>query len=343
MRRYKKTIIGSTILVFILLASCIYPLYGPADFNHIIFLEDKYGNIISRPPFPPSLSHLFGTSRNGEDMFLLLLYGAKFTLITAFSVALLRVIFGGVIGLFMALWAPFLKSYFKDFFLIFRYIPSIFIAITLMTPIVGRINDVPIAALVTCQIIILVFLGIPGATLMTVDITDELLKTSFVQSSFLMGASKLHVARRQLLPYFRSYSVLFIVQQLISTMQIIMHLGIFGLFLGGLNRAGIFGWDDPQGPPTPATLSYEWAGLIGQGFKDFLLAPWTVFTPVLGFFFIIVIVNMMKKEIEDNILGLETMKHRKKENSQLPIKQSGASINNFELIKKEKKMQKYPV
>lgn len=273
-------------------------------------------------------------------MFLLLLYGAKFTLITAFCVAFLRVLFGQIFGLFLTLWAPFLKSYFKDFFLSFRYIPSILIAIILMAPIIGSFNDVPIHSLVTCQIIILVFLGIPAATLMTVDMTDELLKASFVQSSFLMGASKFHVARRQLLPYIRSYSVLFIVQQLLSTLQIIMHLGIFGYFLGGLNRAGIFGWDDPQGPPTPATLSYEWAGLIGQGFRDFNLAPWTVFTPVLGFFFIIVIVNMMKKEIESNILGLEIMKYRKKRKQTSSVKQSGASVNKFEIIKEEQKMVK---
>ncbi|MDP4085004.1 MAG: hypothetical protein Q8934_10380 [Bacillota bacterium] len=335
MSKYKKTIIGSTILLLILLASCLYPLYGPTNFNHMNFIEDNHGNVIGKPPFPPSVSHLFGTSRNGEDMFWLLLYGAKFTLITSFTVALLRVLFGGVFGLFLSLWAPFLKSLFKDFFLAFRYIPSLLIAVILMAPIVGNFNDVPIASLVTCQIIILVFLGIPTATLMTVDITDELLKTSFVQSSFLMGASKFHIARRQLLPFICSYSVLFMVQQLLSTLQIIMHLGIFGYFLGGLNRAGIFGWDDPQGPPTPATLSFEWAGLIGQGFKDFNLAPWTVFTPVLGFFLVIVIVNMIKKEIENNILGLETTKWGKKRKQASSVKQFGVPLNTFELINKE--------
>lgn len=337
MRKYKKTIIGSMLLLLILLASCLYPLYGPADFNHMNFIEDKHGNIIGKPPFPPSLSHLLGTSRNGEDMFWLLLYGAKFTLITSFSVAFLRVLFGGVFGLFLALWAPFLKGYFKDFFLAFRYIPSILIAIILMSPTVGSFNDVPIAFLIICQIIILVFIGFPTATLITVDITDKLLESSFIQSSYLLGASKFHVARRHLLPYIRSYSVLFMVQQLLSTLQIIMHLGIFGYFLGGLNRAGIFGWDDPQGPPTPATLSYEWAGLIGQGFKDFNLAPWTVFTPVLCFFFVIAIVNMMKKEIEENILGLETMKWSKKIKQASSLKQSGTLVNKFKLSKEEQR------
>ena len=84
-------------------------------------------------------------------------------------------------------------------------------------------------------------------------------------------------------------------------------------------------------------LSYECAGLIGQGFKNFNLAPWTVFTPVLCFFFVIAIVNMMKKEIEENILGLETMKWSKKIKQASSLKQSGTLVNKFKLIKEEQR------
>ena len=336
MRKYRKTLIGAAILLVIFLASCLYPFYGPLDFRHMDFIEDKAGNILGRPPYPPSLSHIFGTSRNGEDMFLLLLYGAKFTLLIAFSTAVLRVLAGGFFGLFLALWAPFLTSFFKDFFLAFRYIPSILIAIILMAPIVGSFNDVPMFSLIFCQLMILVFLGFPSTVITTVDLTNELLQTSFIQSSFLMGASKLHVVKRQLLPYLRSYGLLLFVQQLLSTLQIIMHLGIFGYFLGGLNRAGIFGWDAPGGPVTPATKTYEWAGLIGQGFKDFTYAPWTVFAPVLGFFLVIAIVNMMKKEIEDNILGLGKWNMKKKSKMISAVSQGKVIVNKFELIQNKK-------
>lgn len=68
-----------------------------------------------------------GTDRNGQDMHLLMLYGAKYTLVTALVVVLLRVVFGGAMGVFLSLYAPYLKKYFKDFFVIFRYIPTIFL------------------------------------------------------------------------------------------------------------------------------------------------------------------------------------------------------------------------
>jgi peptide/nickel transport system permease protein len=311
MRNYKKTIIGSIILLFLLLMSCLYPYYGPKDYNQQVLVSDEQGKIIDRAPFPPSGEHWLGTNRNGEDLDWLLLYGAKFTLITTFGVALIRVLIGGIVGIFMSLWAPFLKSYFKDFFLTFRYIPSILIAIVLMIPIAGGFYDnVSISAIVTYQIIILVFIGFPSVVLFTSDITDELLKTSFVQSSFLMGAGKFHIFRRQLLPYMRSYGILFTVQQLLSTLHITMQLGIFGLFLGGKNRAGVFGFDDP--PPKPATLSNEWAGLIGQSFGDLILAPWVALVPALAYFFVIIIVNMIKKEIEGNLTGTHVVKIKRK-------------------------------
>ncbi|MDN3017054.1 hypothetical protein PH210_12715 [Paenibacillus sp. BSR1-1] len=313
MTKYKKTIIGSSLLLLLLLMSNFYPAYGPKDYNHQVLVKNEQGVITGRAPFPPSEKHLLGTNRNGEDIHWLLLFGAKFTLISTFGVAILRVLIGGLLGIFLSIWAPFLKSYVKDFFLPFRYIPLILIGIILMIPIVGDFNDVSISSIITYQIIILVFIGVPSVIIFASDVTDELLKTSFVQSSILMGAGKFHLIKRHLLPHLRSYSVLFTVQQLISTLHITMQLGLFGMFLGGRNRAGIFGIDDPDNPPPhPATITNEWAGLIGQNFNEFLLAPWTIFSPVIGFFIVIAIVNMIKKELEENMSGLQVVKKREK-------------------------------
>jgi peptide/nickel transport system permease protein len=334
MRKYKKTIIGSTILLLLFVMSSLYPFYGPKDYNHQVLVSDAQGKVIGRAPFPLSGEHWLGTNRNGEDLHWLLLYGAKFTLITTFGVALLRVLFGGIVGIFMSLGAPFLKSYFRDFFLTFRYIPSILIAVILMIPIAGGFYDnVPISSIVTYQIIILVFIGFPSVVLFTSDIIDELLKTSFVQSSFLMGAGKIHIFRRQLLPYMRSYGILFTVQQLLSTLHITMQLGIFGLFLGGKNRGGVFGYDEP---PKPATLSNEWAGLIGQSFGDLILAPWVAFVPALAYFFVIFIVNMVKKEIEDNLSSIPMEKIKRKGKGESPVQAGLPEKNKFDFVDEEK-------
>jgi len=329
MRNFQKTILGSTFLLILLIVSLLYPYYGPKDFNHKVIMTNEQGDVIGRAPFPPSEQHLLGTDRNGEDMHWLLLYGAKFTLITAIGVAFIRVLFGGALGFFISIWVPCLKSYVQDLFIIFRYIPSVLLGLILMIPIVGDFNDVPVSSIVIYQIIILVFIGIPSVTMFTSDITGELLKTTFVQSSYLMGAGKLHIIRRHLWPHIRSYGILFVVQQIISTLHITMQLGLFGMFLGGRSRAGIMGYDEP---PKPATLSNEWAGLIGQNFNEFLRAPWTIFTPIMAYFIVIVVVNMIKKELEQNLTGREALKwNRKRKNvRQDPMKR--LTSTDFQMV-----------
>ncbi|WP_066304512.1 hypothetical protein [Bacillus sp. FJAT-29814] len=333
MREYKKTIIGSAILLLLLAASFLYPAYGPADFNKQIFVKDEQGNILDKAPFPPSEKHILGTDRNGQDMHLLFLYGAKFTLIIAFVVSSFRVLVGGVVGLFMSLWAPYLKSYFKDFFITMRYIPLIFLGIVLMGPTIGAVTDLPLASVVSFQVLMLVFIGIPTVTIFASEITEQLLAQSFVQSSYLMGASKFHIFRRQLMPYIRSYGILLFVQQLLSTLQLTMHLGIFGLFLGGQAVGGIFGYLEP--PPKPASLSMEWAGLIAQNFNDFNMAPWTIFVPIGGFFIVIFIVNMMKKELEENIFGEQLSKVSRKKKLDIPKASLLPTKGGFEFVNKQ--------
>jgi len=333
MKMFRKTIMGTTFLFVLLMVSLLYPYYGPKDFNHQVIVTNEHGDVVGRAPFPPSEKHLLGTDRNGEDMHLLLVYGAKFTLITALSVAFIRVLAGGVLGLILSLWAPFLKSYIQDLFIIFRYIPSVLLGFILMLPIAGDFNDVAISSIVTYQIIILVFIGIPSVTLFASDVTDALLKTTYVQSSYLMGAGKLHIIRRQLWPHIRTYGILFTVQQIISTLHITMQLGLFGMFLGGRNRAGVMGYDEP---PKPATLSNEWAGLIGQNFSEFIRAPWTILAPIIGYFVVIVIVNMIKKELEENLNGREVLKRYRKRKKVKQVSVKPSLGNEFEFVGQRK-------
>ncbi|MDN3017193.1 DUF4352 domain-containing protein [Paenibacillus sp. BSR1-1] len=335
MRTYRKTTIGAAILILLFLASYFYPLYGPEDFNKQTIIMDEKSKVIGRAPFPPSLEHIIGTDRNGADMHLLLLYGAKYTLITALVVAFLRVLFGGLMGVFLSLYAPLLKKYFKDFFIIFRYIPTVLLGIVVMLPVHGMFEK-PVSSVIAYQILMLVFLGFPSATIFASELTDELTKTSFIRSSYLMGANKFHIIKRHLMPYFKSYGVLFTIQQLLSTLQLTMHLGIFGYFLGGQTVGGIFGYDDP---PKPASLSNEWAGLIGQNLNDFIQAPWIIFGPIFGFLFVILIVNMMKKELEENLNGALFIKKKKEKSestisiSSQPLMEQFVFVESDELLK----------
>ncbi|MGX6443322.1 hypothetical protein ACWM35_08905 [Neobacillus sp. K501] len=300
MKKYKKTLIGTSIITLIFLISCLYPLFGPEDYNKEPFITNDQGEIIDRAPFPPSTEHLFGTDRNGQDVLLIVIDGAKFTIFTALIVTLFRVFIGGLIGIIISLWLPKLKVFFNDFFLGFKYVPSTIIALLLMAPVTISYTGVPFIIIISYQLFVLFLVAFPSIVSTTIDMTDELKKSSFIQSSYLMGGSHFHVLRKHMKPYLKSFGLLIGIQQMISTLVILMHLGIFGVFLGGPTKSGIFN-GDMWGPPTPESLSSEWSGLIGQNFAVIIQYPWIVLSTILGFFLLICLLNMMKKELESLI------------------------------------------
>ncbi|MFE8699518.1 ABC transporter permease [Cytobacillus sp. FJAT-54145] len=311
--KYRKTTILTIMLLLFLGLSFVYPFIGPEDYGKVYYELDEKANVISKAPYPPSFKNLLGTDLEGRDMLLLLVDGAKFTIITALLIAVLRVILGGIVGILLSMWIPKSLTYFKDFFLTFRYIPTLILAIALMMPVTGRFTGLPYNEILPYQIAVLVIVAFPSAVIFMSDVIEELKTRQFIEVSYLMGASRLHILIKHLLPYVKTYSLLHLVQQFFSTLVLLMHLGIFGLFLGGRTKSGGIG-TDPDAPPPPESLSNEWAGLIGQSFNNLLQAPWMVISPMLAFFVLLFITNVIKKEIEES-LSSTTVKKKKREKS----------------------------
>jgi peptide/nickel transport system permease protein len=338
MRHYKKTIIGFLLIAGLFIVSLLYPLYGDEDYNEEFYVYNDQGDFIGKAPTPPTLDHPLGTDRNGQDMVFIHLYGAKFTISAVFVVTVLRIFCGVVTGLLIAIWLPRLKVYFKDFFLGFRYVPGLIIVLFLMAPVTGRYTGIPVWTAVTYQFGVLTLIAYPAIVLLTIEFIEEMQKKSFVLSSFLMGGSRFHVLTKHMWPFLKSTGLLMFVQQLLSTLVLIMHLGIFEYFLGGRTKGGIF--TPPGDPPIAETLSNEWGGLIGQNFRVMIQFPWIVLSTMIFFFFLIAVLNMMKKELEgqlayENIDFISKIKKKKVKN--ITEKQKYMGAPSFHLIKKEQK------
>ncbi|MFJ7725226.1 hypothetical protein ACIQXV_03585 [Neobacillus sp. NPDC097160] len=306
---YKKTIVGLTILMLLLGLSFLYPLYGPKDFNSVRFLYDEKGNFLGVPPFPPSSHYLLGSDRNGADILFMMIYGAKFTILMAVGVTFLRMVIGGLLGVVFSLWLNRLLPIVKDFLLVFRMIPAIIIALPLMSKawVIG--SEETIYSILFYQMLVLALVGIPSVLLTTTEIIDHMKKESFMQSSYLMGANHFHVLKTQLYPFLTSYGIVIALQHLISALSLIMFFGAFGFYIGGISA------EEVRGLEIPYSFTKEWAGLIGQNYLEFNRAPYIILAPLLAYFFIIIIINMIKKELETsmdlNHLGFHLKKKKK--------------------------------
>lgn len=317
--KYKKTILGISILVMVLIVSMMYPLYGPKDFNKVMYLYDESGKLIGVPPIPPSSHYPLGSDRNGADILLMMIYGAKFTLLSAFGVTLLRVLIGGALGIIFSFWLKWLLPLLKDFLLVFHLVPPIIITLVLMLPVTTTYIEDSVYSILFYQLIILVIMGVPSVLITTTDIIEEMKGKTFIQCSYLMGGSHFHIIKTQLKPFLTSYGLLVAIQQLLNTLVLIMYLGAFQVYLGGISK------EEVRGLPILNSISKEWAGLIGQNYREFFMSPWIVLIPLSCYFILIIIINMMKKELEAGMdihpLGIN-VKNKKKKEEEAPKNQT---------------------
>ncbi len=90
------------LIALLLLASFVYEIGFENRAKPLMIKYDENGELAGRAPFPPSLLQPFGTDRNGNDLGLRLLEGAKYTILFAIGAAILRTLAGVITGSFFS-------------------------------------------------------------------------------------------------------------------------------------------------------------------------------------------------------------------------------------------------
>lgn len=275
-----KLIIGLIMISFFLLIAVFGPIFAPYKVDELA--EVKYnsteeGRTLSAPPFPPSKEHLFGTDQWGYDILTLLLYGAKYTIFTVIIVALLRVIIGGSLGIFVALNQNSLNFPAKSAKLkinIFSGFPVFIILYFILI----RINIEPVLSPLTLSAIVgtlMVILGVIGVYENVYSKTMELQKNLYITASQSLGGNKIHIAKQHILPSLKSQMYIIFMNEVIQVLHLIGQLGIFNLFFGGTFIR--------MDPPVFISITKEWAGLIGQFRSTIYYYQWILFFPLISY------------------------------------------------------------
>ncbi|WNF24196.1 M1 family aminopeptidase [Mesobacillus jeotgali] len=323
--RHRNMLVGSAILVTLFLISWNTELM-PESNEPLIF--DENGKFVAAPPAPPSLTFPLGTDLGARSMVNLVLVGVKYTLGAILAITIGRLLLGTILALVTTLFYPSFKRYFTAFFWPFRYIPQLLVGIILMLPVAASPIGYSAKVILEYQLIIMLLIGLPSVFYYMLDMIDEIEKQPYVLSSTLMGGSKFHTLKKHVWPNAKSHLLLLTTQQILSVLQLLTFLGIFSLYLGGPHPTALT--DSPR--LIYRTITNELAGMAGQNFWLIRRAPWMAYSPILIIAFIAIIVNWMKKGVEDHIAGVIPVKHRPNTSAEQVLNADANLSRNFTIV-----------
>lgn len=181
------------LIVFISMALLAEPLY------QLGLIQNPNNFLESSNPLealsPPSSSHLLGTDERGRDVLSQIFFGTEASLIVGFAAAAITMILGAVVGLVAGIYGKAVDELLMrttDLFLVIPWLPLAVILAMFLPPLgqpsMGKI------------IIVIGVTSWPATARIVRSQVLTVKERSFVERAISVGAGRLHIMRRHLLP-----------------------------------------------------------------------------------------------------------------------------------------------
>ncbi|WP_409252590.1 ABC transporter permease subunit [Bacillus sp. SCS-153A] len=310
-----KFAIGFLALFSMITYSILYTIFAKTPVDQVIWLRDENGKLISAPPHKPSELMILGSDYYGYSILDQLIVGAKYTLIFALIVALLRVILGFYLSVYYHFYLnEYRKNWMTRIVDSIHFLPLSIIAYLLLRPVLWQdpFSDIHYSMMekLLFEAFILTILVIPLTTVLIGNEMRELSKNEFILNAKLMGGSNRHILWTHLFPHLAPRLFILFGQQFIQVLFILVHLGLFHLFLGGtiVSRGDV--------PDPPKTSTFEWSGLISSTKNALMTGNYAIVLAPLAAFMISIIAMQLivqgVKEIQQKKVGLTVFKRKPK-------------------------------
>lgn len=253
--------IASLILLFIvvcaLLPSWIAP-YEPTTMNTEAILA------------APSLSHLFGTDHYGRDVFSLVVYGSKDSLIIAFSAVLIGLIIGSSVGAISGYLGGIIDTIFMRIIEILMTIPGILLALAIAAALGPSLRNIVFAIAIA---------SIPGYARLMRGQMMSIKKRPYVAASRSIGTSNGRILWWHIIP--NALSPILVMSTIGLGTAILTGAGLSFLGLGVLKEIP------------------DWGALLSQG-RNYLTVAWWIATfPGLAITAFVLSVNIIGDKLQD--------------------------------------------
>ncbi|WP_171016714.1 ABC transporter permease [Pseudalkalibacillus caeni] len=300
------------LFVFSLFAGSIY--YQIAEDNYLPQTDLKYsedGTLEGKSPFSPVEVPPLGTDKHGYHMWEQILIGAKYTIGLAVVIAFLRVVFSVLAGIITGTYFRKATKYLTGIVDSMHYVPIALLVYYLLSSVImsdGMTGTYQYTFLerVGFQVIIMALVAIPTTTLLVSNETNSIWNREFIESARTLGGSRFHILRKHVMPHLWPRLILVFVQQIVSVLILLLHLGLLKLFFGGTNVSF-----DLLGTEYMSS-TYEWSGLIGFTYQYLAYQTWIPLVPILFFTVTVLAFNLMLEGIKVSLERSEAVAVKKK-------------------------------
>lgn len=219
---------------------------------------------------PPSSEHIFGTDKLGRDIFTRVIYGARTSLVAAFSVVILIFLLGTVLGV--------LAGYFGG------WVDTVIMRIAdLMVSFPGMVFAMAIAGIMGASIrnaiIAVALVSWTKYARLARSLVLKVRNRDYVSAAVVTGSKASYILRKYMIPN--------VIPMLIITGA--TDIGGMMLELAGLSFLG-FG----AKAPTP-----EWGLMLNEGRQFIQNASWMMVFPGAAIFIVVVVFNLLGDALRD--------------------------------------------
>lgn len=261
LRRNRMAMFGLAIIMIIVFTAIFADVIAPYDYREQNLL---------RVADPPSREHLLGTDDLGRDILSRIIQGARVSLQVGFVAVSISLVFGGTLGALAGYYGGNLDNVVMRFMDVLLAIPSILLAIAIVSAFGGGLANVMIAVGIAT---IPVYARIVKASVISIK------EQEFIEAARAIGATDLRIILKHILP---------------NSMAPIIVQGTLGVAIAILSAAGLSFIGLGIEPPTP-----EWGAMLSSGRHLIRRAPHVATFPGIAIMITIFSLNLLGDGLRD--------------------------------------------
>jgi peptide/nickel transport system permease protein len=261
LRRNWMAMLGLAIILIIIFTAIFADVIAPYDYR-----EQDLMSVAESP----SSEHLLGTDDLGRDILSRIIHGARVSLQVGFVAVSIALILGGTLGALAGFYGGHLDNFVMRFMDVLLAIPSILLAIAIVSAFGGGLGNVMIAVGIAT---IPVYARIVKASVISIK------EQEFIEAARAIGATDLRIILKHILP---------------NSMAPIIVQGTLGVAVAILSAAGLSFIGLGIEPPTP-----EWGAMLSSGRHLIRRAPHVATFPGIAIMITIFALNLLGDGLRD--------------------------------------------